>query len=196
MRAASVPLSIGEFPAPHCCFGILRRRLPLPGVVAATGLAMPYFCSGFPGHSVDYSVGLRPVPKMPYIQLPHFLPEVPVEPFAKLDRGVLHLLGLRRPGSQRAAYGLVYVERVELVISCVRVEVGLPYAAGYCLDDFLMVKSLGETFPIFVQVCGRGRCPTGLRLGLSWPRASLWLPGGGISLLGKLQRQHCALTMG
>ena len=133
---------------------------------------------------------------MLYIQLPHFLPEVPVEPFAKLDRGVLHLLGLRRPGSQRAAYSLVYIERVELVISCVRVEVGLPYAAGYCLDDFLMVKHLGETFPIFVHVCGRRRCSTGLRLGLSWPYASRRIPGGGISLSGKGQSQHCALTMG
>ena len=172
-----------------------RRRLPLPGV-AATGLAMPYFCSGFPVHLVDYSVGVGPVTEMPYIQLPHFLPEVLMEPFAKLDLGVLHLLGLRRPGSQRAAYGLVYVERVELVISCVRVEVGLPYAAGYCLDDFLMVKHLGETFPIFVQVCGRRHCPTGPRLGLSWPCASPRLPGGGICLSGKGQCQHCALTMG
>lgn len=166
----------------------------MPGVAAATGLAMPYFCSGFPVHSVDYSVGLGPVTEMPYIQLPHFLPEVPVEPFAKLDRGVLHLIGLRRPGSQRAAYGLVYGERVELVISCVRVEVGLPYAAGYCLDDFHLGKHLGETFP--VHVCGRRHCPTGPRLGLSWPRASPRIPGGGISLSGKGQRQHCALTMG
>lgn len=172
------------------------RRPPAKGVAAATELAMPYFCSGFPVHSVDYSVGLGSVTEMPYIQLPHFLPEVPVEPFAKFDWGVLHLIGLRRPGSQRAAYGLVYIERVELVISGVRVEVGLPYAAGYRLDDFLMVKHLGETFPIFVQVCGRRRCPIGPLLGLSWPRASPRLPGGRICLSGKGQRQHCALTMG
>ena len=99
---------------------------------------------------------------MLYIQLPHFLPVVPVEPFAKLDLGVLHLLGLRRPGSQRSAYGLVYIERVELVISRVRDEVGLPYATGYCLDDFHIGKHFGETFP--VPVCGWRRCPTGLRL--------------------------------
>ena len=71
---------------------------------------------------------------MPYIQLPHFLLKVTVEPFAKLDRGVLHLLGLRRPGPQRAAYSFG--------------------------------KHLSETFPIFVQVCGRRHCPTGPRIGL------------------------------